>query len=91
MSRHTATKVICDFDGTVTPVDTTDALLARFALPEWEEVEEAWLEGRITSRECMERQIAMIRAERWELDAFIGAFKITSGFGNSSISAANAI
>lgn len=81
MVRRTATKIICDFDGTVTPVDTTDALLRRFAPPEWEEVEKEWIEGRITSRECMERQVAMIRAEQWELDACIDAFGITPGFG----------
>lgn len=73
-------KVICDFDGTVTPVDTTDALLGRFASPEWESVEKEWLEGRITSRECMKRQVAMIRAEKRELDAFIDSFRLTEGF-----------
>ena len=27
--------VICDFDGTVTPFDVTDAILERFARPAW--------------------------------------------------------
>lgn len=74
------TKIICDFDGTVTPVDTTDALLGRFALPEWVDVEKEWLAGKITSRECMERQIAMIRAEQRDLDSFIDTFALTPGF-----------
>ena len=78
--RHTRTKVICDFDGTVTLFDTTDALLERFALPEWEDVEKKWLSGSITSRECMERQIAMIHAKRQELDAYIDTFESTPGF-----------
>lgn len=74
------TNIICDFDGTITPVDTTDALLARFALPGWENVEKEWLTGAITSRECMKRQIAMIRTDRRELDAFIDTFELTPGF-----------
>lgn len=78
--RQAQTKIICDFDGTVTPVDTTDALLGRFAVPEWEDVEKEWLAGEITSRECMGRQIAMIRAERRELDAFIDKFELAPGF-----------
>lgn len=74
------TKVICDFDGTVTFVDTTDALLTRFAPPEWEDVEKEWIDGSITSRECMERQVAMIRAGRDELDACVDAFDVRPGF-----------
>lgn len=74
------TKVICDFDGTVTPVDTTDALLGRFASREWEVVENEWIEGKITSRECMERQVAMIHAGKQEWDAFVDAFELTPGF-----------
>ena len=48
--------VVCDFDGTITPFDVTDAILQRFALPAWEAAEEAWTGGRISARECMDIQ-----------------------------------
>ena len=73
-------KIVCDFDGTVTPFDTTDALLERFAAPEWKDVEAIWVAGEITSLECMARQIPMIRASRRELDAFIDTIPLTPGF-----------
>lgn len=72
--------VICDFDGTITPFDVTDALLAEFALPAWEDVEEEWLRGAISARECMKRQIALIRAPLPELDAFLDSVPVTEGF-----------
>ena len=64
----------------MTPVDTTDALLERFAAPEWREVEEDWVQGKISSCECMARQIPMIRAGKRELDAFIDTIPLAPGF-----------
>ena len=39
--------VVCDFDGTITTVDTTDQVLSRLAAPAWEELEAEWRTGRI--------------------------------------------
>ena len=36
---------IIDFDGTVAPTDTVDALLEQFADPEWRNIEEQWVSG----------------------------------------------
>jgi 2-hydroxy-3-keto-5-methylthiopentenyl-1-phosphate phosphatase len=58
-------KIFCDFDGTITVGDLTDLLLERLAEPAWKEVEERWLAGKITSRECMGAQVSMIRGG-WE-------------------------
>jgi len=44
---------LVDFDGTVAPTDTVDALLERFADPEWRRLEERWVRGEISSRQCM--------------------------------------
>ncbi len=51
-----------DFDGTICPVDTTDLLLEKFADPAWLEIEAEWQAGQITSRECLSRQVALMRA-----------------------------
>lgn len=73
-------RVLLDFDGTIAPVDTTDLLLERFADPAWHEIEEDWKSGRIGSRECMVRQIDLVRATPAEMDAFIGSVEIDPGF-----------
>jgi len=62
-------RVFVDFDGTISLEDTTDVVLERFADPSWQKVEAEWLAGRIGSRECMRRQVELIRATPEELDA----------------------
>ncbi len=72
--------IACDFDGTIAKVDVTDAVLTRFAEPQWEDVEADWKAGKIGSRECMALQIALIRASRAELDAFLDTVEIDPSF-----------
>lgn len=72
--------VICDFDGTITPFDVTDAVLSRFAAPEWQDIEEDWLAGRITAKQCMEKQVALLHASPRELDEFLDNVPLTPGF-----------
>lgn len=73
-------RVFVDFDGTIAPSDTTDLLLERFAAPAWRDIEEDWKCGRIGSRECLVRQIDLVRASEAELDAFIAGIEIDPGF-----------
>ena len=54
-------QVLVDFDGTVAPDDPTDRLLERFADPLWRVVETAWQTGKISSRECMQKQVDLLR------------------------------
>lgn len=72
--------VFVDFDGTVVPSDATDFLFERFAPPEWRDVEHEWQAGRIGSRECLARQVAMLRALPQELDAAVDGLPIDPGF-----------
>ncbi len=72
--------VYVDFDGTIMQCDTTDFLLERFAMPAWRAVEEEWAAGRIGSRECMARQVAMLRVAPEELDAAVSGLPIDPGF-----------
>jgi len=72
--------VLADFDGTVAPDDPTDRLLERFADPAWRDVEEDWQSGRIFSRECMQRQVELLRATPEEIDAAIDGVRIDPGF-----------
>jgi 2,3-diketo-5-methylthio-1-phosphopentane phosphatase len=73
-------RIVCDFDGTITPFDVTDAILAEFAHPSWEDVEHAWRVGRITARACMERQVGLLGACASALDGFLDNIPVTNGF-----------
>jgi len=72
--------VFVDFDGTIATEDTTDLLLERFADPRWRDIEEEWTAGRIGSRECMVRQIALVRATPADLDRFLSGIEIDPAF-----------
>jgi 2,3-diketo-5-methylthio-1-phosphopentane phosphatase len=72
--------VLVDFDGTIATIDTTDALLEQFADPAWADVEAQWKAGHIGSRECMLRQIELVRASPAQLDRFVEAIEIDPSF-----------
>ncbi len=73
-------QALIDFDGTISCRDTTDAILQRFAEPGWEEIEAQWEAGAIGSRECMERQVALLRVSPDVLDTFTASLEIDWGF-----------
>jgi 2-hydroxy-3-keto-5-methylthiopentenyl-1-phosphate phosphatase len=55
--------VVLDFDGTITEIDLLDEIAARFGDPAvHREVEHQLLSGRITLRECIEREFRPVRA-----------------------------
>ena len=74
--------VFCDFDGTISRKDVTDELLEAFALPEWRVIEAKWRAGDIGSRECMRRQVELLRCSRKELDSLLDAVAIDPGFAD---------
>jgi 2-hydroxy-3-keto-5-methylthiopentenyl-1-phosphate phosphatase len=77
--RATATEVFCDFDGTITRVDATDAVLEAFALPAWRDWEQRWVNGEITSQVCLSHQIELIQADRDTLIRFADNLPIDEG------------
>ena len=77
---HVNCHVFIDFDGTLAPGDPTDTLLDRFADKTWLDLEAEFKAGRMTSRECMARQIGLIRATPEEYDALVGSMTIDPHF-----------
>lgn len=73
-------QVLLDFDGTITLQDTVDAILERFAEPAWREIEKEWTKGKIGSRECLARQVALIHATPEEINALVDEIEIDPGF-----------
>ena len=74
-----ATEIFCDFDGTITSVDGTDAMLEAFACPAWREWEDRWVRGEISSQECLARQVALIQVDRDRLVSFAADLPIDTG------------
>jgi 2-hydroxy-3-keto-5-methylthiopentenyl-1-phosphate phosphatase len=66
--------VFVDFDGTITDVDTFDALVRAVAGDAaWTAIDEPLLAGKITLREALARQAAAVRLSRPETLAFMEA------------------
>ncbi len=63
--------VVCDFDGTVTTEDISEAILAEYADPVWEKIDEEYERGEIDLEECIDRQFALVKAPRAELLEFV--------------------
>ena len=80
VSAGMACHVYVDFDGTIAPGDPTDSIFACFADPYWQVIEEDWQQGRASSWETMQRQVALIRATPEALDAFVDTVRIDPGF-----------
>ena len=76
-------RVVLDWDGTCTQVDSLHLVLARFGDWEvYERVERALLAGEISYRELMEAEFATVRAPLGEVVAFVrDAVVLRPGFG----------
>ncbi|MGH9352290.1 MAG: MtnX-like HAD-IB family phosphatase [Terriglobia bacterium] len=72
--------VFSDFDGTITLADVTDEILSRLADPVWQEIEQLWKAGKIGSRECLARQLALVQTAPGELNAVIDSIPLDPGF-----------
>jgi 2,3-diketo-5-methylthio-1-phosphopentane phosphatase len=59
--------VLCDFDGTVTRIDTSEFVLARFAHGDWRSFDEQYRNGEITLEECMVKQFALVRTSKKQM------------------------
>lgn len=67
--------VLCDFDGTITLIDTAEYLLEHHASGDWRAIDGMLGQGKITIEECMRMQFDMISISRdvmlRELDAVV--------------------
>jgi 2-hydroxy-3-keto-5-methylthiopentenyl-1-phosphate phosphatase len=72
--------IFCDFDGTVAGEDVGYRLFHHFSGGRNEALIPEWKAGRITSREILEREAAMVRAAPEEVYRFLDQFKLDPGF-----------
>ncbi|UCD64309.1 MAG: MtnX-like HAD-IB family phosphatase [Candidatus Zixiibacteriota bacterium] len=74
------TAIFCDFDGTVTRRDVGYSIFHHFSGGKNDELLPDWKAGRMTTRECLTREAAMVRASTDELYRFIDLFELDAGF-----------
>jgi 2-hydroxy-3-keto-5-methylthiopentenyl-1-phosphate phosphatase len=72
--------VYVDFDGTIAPTDPTDTVFDRFCDPSWRNIEREWQQGLRTARDCMARQVDLLRAAPEALDELLRTFAIDPQF-----------
>lgn len=77
--------VLCDFDGTITRIDTAEFVLARFAQGNWQVFNEQFESGKITLEECLRRQFSLVRSSKKRiLDELADVVTFRPNFGELS-------
>jgi 2,3-diketo-5-methylthio-1-phosphopentane phosphatase len=75
-----AAQVWIDFDGTLSEIDVLDGVVRRFARDEsWREIERLWKAGAIGSRQCIERELALVEVSDEQLMAFLDSIGLDRG------------
>jgi len=59
--------VLCDFDGTITTIDTAELVLARFAQGDFRVFDRQFAKGELTLEECLNRQFSLVKASKTEI------------------------
>ena len=79
-STATSWRILCDFDGTISRQDVTDALLAQYGRAGCDELEARWEAGEIGSRACLSGQIALLDATFNDVMQCLDNISIDPGF-----------
>lgn len=72
--------VFCDFDGTISRKDVGYNMFHHFSGGRNDEIVPLWASGQITTRECLQREAAMIHTTREEMNRFLDQFRLNRGF-----------
>src|SRR5208283_2141501 len=76
-------QVWIDFDGTITQKDTLDELINKYSIDNsWETYEQQWQAGTMGSRECLEKEISLLKIPSAELEKVITDFRVDSCIHN---------
>jgi len=72
--------LVLDFDGTITNKDVNDLVLAKFARPEWFQIEESWRKGQISSQQCLKEEVALVAAGLPEILIYVDSIAVDAAF-----------
>ena len=74
-------EIFLDFDNTVTRGDVLDRVIERYSPTDsWRDWEAEWQAGRMSTVECLRRQVGALRATREELERFAATVEVDPGF-----------
>ncbi len=77
----TSPALFLDFDNTITASDVLDRIIERYsATDRWRQWEADWRDGRISTRQCLERQVADLRVTPGKLLEFTDTLRIDEAF-----------
>jgi len=71
--------VFCDFDGTFTSRDVGHGLYMRFSEGENIRLVQRWKEGKVSSRECLREEAAMMTLSEDEVYRFLDGYSLREG------------
>ena len=71
MIRGNETLILCDFDGTASPMDVGNELLDRFTGDGWEEIDRDYCAGKIGSRAAYTRIAPLFRGTRTKMLEYV--------------------
>lgn len=75
------TVIVSDFDGTITERDGLYSFIEKYAKDGWKEIEQAWVNGEISSKECLINEFKLVPDLSEELIAnFVKTVKIDEYF-----------
>lgn len=74
------TVVFCDFDGTIACRDVGYSLFHHFSGGRNDELIPDWKSGRLTSRDCLLAEAAMVSVSEEEIEDFVSTMEIDRGF-----------
>ncbi len=74
------TAVFCDFDGTISRRDVGYNLFHHFSGGKNDELLPAWIEGTLSTRDCLRQEAAMVHASPQTILAFLDRFDIDQTF-----------
>ena len=75
--------ILCDFDGTITTRDAIYYFFKEHCVDGWQDVEKLWVEKKIDSKECLEREFALVPDLSQKLiDEYLATISIDKSFKN---------
>ncbi len=59
--------ILCDFDGTITEIDTAEYVLKKFAQGDWESIDRQFERGEITLEKALTQEFKLVKATRKQI------------------------
>ena len=73
--------IVSDFDGTITTEDSLYGFFEEYATDKWTEIEQLWVENKISSKECLLRELELVpNLSEALIDEFTSRIELDSRF-----------